>query len=393
MRWLARNGNHLGEGRETSAETERRLRSASRPLFQIVASPNGKGNLTLNGTDALLIQIEASDPVQAPAVTLPIKVSADELSTRSRLKAAVLFERQRIDRGRTKLRQKLRHQLARLRTLRFRTEQARDRLSEAVKYRTAFLARVPKEARRFLNVATGWTAKIVPWALLGTDTSLMVRPWGLYGEVDLPFVHPSPSVASLTMLARAALVSFAIVFGGRFVAGHLRAIVDELRPEHRTACLACDLGVIGVVVVALAGVAAAAAELQAALLQIVAGGSNVNVPTVLLFAIVAFMITVSFACGYFLNQPELRQAHRLEKRVKKCRKALDRAVSAENVQRGTVRSTLEELRGLDRQEKLLIEEQNAHAEAEVYVIKGANGPVFGFEFKDELEQKGGEKDV
>jgi hypothetical protein len=194
------------------------------------------------------------------------------------------------------------------------------------------------------------------------------------------------------MLLRAGLVSFGLIFGVRFAGGRLREIADQLRAKRPTAGLVCDAGVAGVVLLGAIALAIATSELQAALLQIVSGGSSVSVPTLLLFAICAYLITVSFACGYFLNEPELKEARLHEKRIKKARKGLAEVVSTENAQRGVVRSIREELRGLDRQEQLLIEEQTAHADEEVYILKVANGPVYGFEFGGEPDQKGGEKD-
>ncbi|MGD0272917.1 MAG: hypothetical protein ABSB96_04210 [Gaiellaceae bacterium] len=391
MSWLLSNKNADGSLRETSAETHRRIRTACRSLFRIDSSPNVIGTQQ-NGSDASLISIKAPDPVQAPAVTLPIKVTAEERATHSRFRAALLFERQRIDRERTTKRQLLGRQLARLRTLRFRKEQAHERLEKSESDRDTFVKNVPKPRQRFLNAPVARTMPLVPWALWGADTMIIARAWGLFGPVAVPFVRASGGMAALTMLLRAGLVSFGLIFGVRFAGSRLRDTVDQLRATRPKVGHACDASVAGAVIVAAIALAVATAEMQAALLQIVSGGSSVNVPTALLFAIVAFLITVSLACGYFLNEPELKEARVHEQRIKEGFTALDAAVSAEDDQRGDVRSTIEELRGLDRQEKLLIEEQKAHADEEVFTFKAANGPVYGFEFDNEPDQKDGEKD-
>jgi hypothetical protein len=390
MSWLPSSKNADGSLRETSVETHRRIRTACRSLFRIDSSPNGIGNQQ-NGSDASLISIKAPDPVQALAVTLPIKVTAEERATHSRFRAALLFERQRIDRERTTKRQLLGRQLARLRTLRFREEQAHERLEKSESDRDTFVKNVPKPRQRFLNAPVARTMPLVPWALWGADTMIIARAWGLFGPVAIPFISASGSMATLTALLRAGLVSFGLIFGVRFAGGRLRDTVDQLRDKPKVGHI-CDASVAGAVIVAAIALAVATAEMQAALLQIVSGGSSVNVPTALLFAIVAFLITVSLACGYFLNEPELKEARMHEQRIKEGFTALDAAVSAEDDQRGDVRSTIEELRGLDRQEKLLIEEQKAHADEEVFIFKAANGPVYGFEFDNEPDQKDGEKD-
>jgi len=158
MSWLLSNKNADGSLRETSAETHRRIRTACRSLFRIDSSPNVIGTQQ-NGSDASLISIKAPDPVQAPAVTLPIKVTAEERATHSRFRAALLFERQRIDRERTTKRQLLGRQLARLRTLRFRKEQAHERLEKSESDRDTFVKNVPKPRQRFLNAPVARTMR------------------------------------------------------------------------------------------------------------------------------------------------------------------------------------------------------------------------------------------
>jgi uncharacterized membrane protein YciS (DUF1049 family) len=380
MSLFRRNNNGESPLRETPTETQRRLGAATRALYWIVHLPSGNGAATANGANSSLIPITTPTPVQPAPVSLPLKTSAAELGIRARFEAAILHGRQAIDRKRTSLRQTLAHGLAKLRTLRFLVGQAHERLARAIKNQTDFLARVPEAKRRFLNSRVARTLPFVPWALWAADTMIIDRAWGLFGAVAIPFVAASTGVAALTMLLRAGLVSFGLIFGVRFAGGRLREVVDQVRAKNPKIGLVCDASVAGAVFVAAIGLAAATTQMQAALLRIVAGGSNVTVPIALLFAIVGFLITVSFACGYFLNEPELKEARLHEKRVKKAQKELNSAVSAENTQKGVVRSIIEELRGLDRQEQLLVKEQEAHADEEVYILKAQNGPVYGFEF-------------
>jgi hypothetical protein len=390
MNWPQHHNNGNGSLREAAADTQRRIRAACRSLFQLVNQPNGNGNQQNSG-DASSISIKAPDPAQAPAVKLPIKVTAEERATESRFRAALLFARQTIDRERTEKLQLLARQLARFRTLRFRSDRAREELEKAKSDRDTFIQNVQKPRQRYLNTPVARTMPFVPWTLWGADTMIIARAWGLFGPVAIPFIPASGSVATLTALLRAGLVSFGLIFGVRFAGGRLRDTVDQLRDKPKVGHI-CDASVAGAVVVAAIALAATTAEMQAALLQIVSGGSNVSVPTVLLFAIVAFLITVSLASGYFLNEPELKEARVHEKRVKVGLETLDAAISIEDEQRGVVRSTIEELRGLKRQEDLLIEEQKAHANEEIFTLKAANGPVYGFEFADERDPEEVEAD-
>jgi hypothetical protein len=316
-------------------------------------------------------------------------VTAAERGIRAWARAAILAARQKLDRKRTALRGTLAHEIAKLRTLRFRVEQARERLAEAFKDRAEFLERVPKARKRFLNSPAARAIKVVPWALCGADTMIIARAWGLYGPVAIPFVHPSVGMTALTSLLRAGLVSFGLIFGVRFAGGRIREAVDELRVSRPKVGSVVDVVVASSVLLAAFGLIYSTAHLQAALIQIVTGGTSVSVSWWLLLAISGFLAAVSLVCGYFLNEPELKEAHLHKKTVEKARKALDTAVSEENTQRGVVRSIREQLRGLDRQEQLLIDEQEAHADAEVYVLKKQNGLLYGFELADEPRGESG----
>jgi hypothetical protein len=221
----------------------------------------------------------------------------------------------------------------------------------------------------------------------------MSRPWGLFGPVPVPFVEASVALTDATQVLRAGLVSFAMVFGLRLVGGRLREAVDQVRGRVPAFGLLADTALVAVVVAGAVWLAGSTAQMQEALLRIQAGGTSLDLPGSVLYSIVAFMLAVSLACGYFLNEPEAEQARQWERRVKDTGMALATAVAAENSQKGIVRATRERLRGLDRQEQLVIDEQNAHTEHEVAEHKAANHLIYGLEMADQHDANDDDDDT
>jgi hypothetical protein len=176
-----------------------------------------------------------------------------------------------------------------------------------------------------------------------------------------------------------------MVFGGRLAGAKLREAIDELRDRQRMIGVLADGAVGGSVVAGALLLARATAQLQSALLEIQAGGTSIQLPTSVLLSIAGFLVVVSVACGYFLNEPEPEQAREHEQRVTDTKTAREAAVRAENTRKGAVRATCEQLRGLDRQEQLLIGEQEAHSDEEVFEHVRANPLVYGLEMAGRVE--------
>src|SRR5262249_41278906 len=149
--------------------------------------------------------------------------------------------------------------------------------------------------------------KFVPWALFAADTAFLSRAYGLFGDLPLPFPG-SVEVSNLTQILRAAAVSLGLVFGLRLVGAKFKDVVEELREHRPLLGVVCDAAVGGLVVAAAVRLIQSTAAMQQALLQIEAGGGSVHVPTSVLLGIVGFLGSVSLACGYFLNEPELDEA-------------------------------------------------------------------------------------
>jgi len=383
MNWLRRIFNKETPSRESSVGKQRRLGGARRFLYHVVQPGGGTAANQVDVETSSAITILPPTPVKPAPVKLPLKTTAAEREILARAKAAILHARQAIDRKRTRLRQELARALAKLCTLRFLVDQAADQLGDLVKKQAEFLERVPAAKRRFLATGNAWTLRLVPWTLWVADTLIIARAWGIFGAVALPFLPHSQNVAALTMLLRAGLVSFGLIFGVRLAGGRMRETLDQLRSNHSRAGHIFDIGVVMAVVAGAIGLAFATSELQAALIKIIGGSSNVSVPTGILLSIVIFLLTVSFVCGFFLNEPEPKEARLHVKRIRKARKQFRSAVTAENIQRGAVRSIREALRGVDRQEQLLIAEQEAHTDQEINILKAENGHLYGFEFGPE----------
>jgi F0F1-type ATP synthase membrane subunit b/b' len=120
--------------------------------------------------------------------------------------------------------------------------------------------------------------------------------------------------------------------------------------------------------------------MQEALLRIESGGTSVRVPTSVLFSIVAFLLSLSLAAGYFLNEPAPEQADEHDRRVAEATTTAREAAEAAAAQLGVVRATREELRSLDEEETLALAENQAHTDRRVYAHRAGNVPVYGLKF-------------
>ena len=381
--WLAR---------ETQAETVGRLVQAARPVYGIVgpaASANGNAATGAPGTvtDGSVIAIAAPAPVSPAPVSLPVRVTAAVLAIKAQGRAALGAARLGIDEERTRLRRRLARELARLLTCRWRTVHAQKLLTEALTARTEFLGRLSPEQARLIGRRVSRAVQLVPWALWLADTWIIARAWGLLGPAPVPFTSPSVGLTQFTSLARAGLVSYALIFGAGLVSGQLRGTVERLRARLPLVAGLVDLGIVLLVLGWALRLAVSTATMQAVLLEVESGGSNVSVPRSVLFSIVAFLITVSVACGYFLHEPERDQAHAHDKTVKTLGSGLETAVAAENTQRGKVWELRQQLHGLVRQEQLLTTEQDAHTDHTVYVHKQNNPYMYGLELPDPTAAK------
>jgi hypothetical protein len=365
--------------RETAEQTVQRFKAASRPLFDLVGG-------AASAVASKLVKVNDPKPVDAPPVKLPVRATAAELGIRAKGRATEKAIGQDVDKQRTYLLGRHAGEVAEFSTRRDARTQAELEVEEAEQEGAAFMERVPAWRRWMLSRRTGRAMRLVPWALWLADTSIMARPWGVYGSVPVPFVHPSTSISSATSLLRAAMVSFGLIFGVRLAGNRLRDSIERLRVRDERIGLFADALIIGVLLFFAVKLAMSTAQMQAAMIAVVTGGTTVTVPTSALFSIVAFLMAVSLACGYFLNESEIDQAKANDERVAAKRDARAAAVSAENGKRGEVRGIREQLRGLDRQEQLLVAEQAAHNEEEVFLLKEANTPLYGVDLAHELDR-------
>lgn len=367
--------------RETAAQTAARLKAAGRALYVVVDE-------NLDKVEVRQLRVREPKPVDPPAVTLPVIETAAERGIKASGEAVEKAIGQDVEEKRTSLKVKLAKALSEFATSRFRRSQAEVVVAEAEKERDAFMERVPANRRWRLGKKAGAPMRMVPWALWAADTTIMARPWGIFGGVPIPFSH-SQDLSSATLLVRAMLVSFVVVFGLRLIGNRLRDAADRARLGSEPSGHAVDLLVIALVAFFAFRLAEGTAQMQAAMVAVVTGGTSVSVPTSALLSIVAFLMAVSLACGYFLNEAEIDQAQTNEERVTLARSALAEAVGAENAQRGEVRSVREQLRGLDRLEVLLVAEQQAHTDQEVEQLKENNQHLYGIDVAAPAGKAGG----
>ena len=369
--------------RETATQTAARIKAAGRALYVVVDE-------NLEKVELRQLRVREPHPVDAPGVTLPVNETAAERGIKSSGEAVEKAIGQDVEEQRTDLKVKRAKARSAFWTARSRRSQAEVVVAEAEKERDAFMERVPANRRWRLGKKAGLPMRLVPWALWAADTTIMARPWGIFGGVPIPFAH-SHDLSSATLLVRAMLVSFGLIFGLRLIGNRLRDIADRARLASERSGHAVDLLVIALVAFFAFRLAEGTAQMQAAMVAVVTGGTSVSVPTSALLSIVAFLMAVSLACGYFLNESEIEQAQANDKRVMDARSALAEAVGMENDQRGEVRSLREQLRGLDRMEALLVAEQQAHTNQEVEQLKENNQHLYGIDVAASAGKNNGTK--
>lgn len=355
--------------RETSEETAARLKEAGQPVCDVVDE-------NLAPAASRRVRVFQAEPVKAPPLVFPVRETAAEQGIKSDGRATEAAVRQDVETSRVELLKTLAAARARRLMTRSHRAQAELAVTEAEKERDTFMERVPAWRRWRLGRKPGRVMAWVPWALWVADTTIMARPWGVFGSVPLPFVQSVDS-SRAGQLVRAASVSLALVFGMRFAGGRLRDVADRERLQKERVGSAIDLSVIGMVVAFGVMLAQATAEMQASTVDVLAGGTGVTVPVASLASIVLFMMALSFAFGYFLNEVEVEQAQANETRVIEARAALAEAVAAETVAWGEVRSLRDELASLARREQLEVDEQKAHNDTEVAAHKNTNQHVYG----------------
>jgi hypothetical protein len=355
--------------RETAEEAAERLKEAGQPVCDVVDE-------NLAPVASRRVRVFQPEPAKAPPLVLPVTETAAEQGIKSKGRATDAAVRQDVETSRVELLKKLAAARARRLAARSGRVQAELVVAEAVKERDAFMERVPAWRRWRLGRKPGRVMGLVPWALWVADTTVMARPWSVFGSIPLPYAHSIDSSRS-GQLVRAATVSLGFVFGFRFVGGRLRDLADRERLQKERVGNAIDLLVIGVVVASGVMVAGATAKMQAATVNVLAGGTGVTVPLGSLKWIVFFMFALSFAFGYFLHEVEVEQAQTNAADVVKARAALAEAVAAETVAWGEVHELRDELTSLSRREQLEVDEQKAHNDTEVAAHKNTNQHVYG----------------
>jgi hypothetical protein len=361
-----------GLSRLTAQQTRQRLDQDATPRYALL---DEKGQPVKNG---LTIPVKALSPLVPAPISLPVKLTEVELEIRAEGAATGFAIQSEYELVRQALGVRLAGERAEKLVRQARRQEAIDVLGSERAARDAFVEGLPRRLRRQVRRKLNRLFKWVPWALWGADVTIISRAYGLLGPLPLPF-HASVSVTNLTEVARAALISFGLVFGLRLVGGKLKEAVDELRERRSWVGPAADSVVAGLVVVGAVALARSTSQMQAALLQLEAGGSNLHLPTSVLFSIGAFLASVSLACGYFLNEPELEHAADHDRRVKDAEKTHGQAQDAFHGQLGIVRATREELRSIDRQEALALRENDAHTDRRVHAHKAGNVPLYGLE--------------
>lgn len=365
--------NNIGKAArpESAAETQARLKSAGQPIYELVDEKH-------ESIASRLVRVLRPDPANAPPLELPITESAAEQGIKAKGRATEAGVRQDVETSRVELLTQRAEALGRLVAARFRRSQAEVLVAEAERERDAFMERVPGWRRFRLGRVAGRLMKVAPWLLVVADTTIMARPWGVFGSVPLPFVH-SADANKAGQLVRAGAVSFALVFGMRLAGAKLRDLADRERLLNERVGNLVDLLVLVVAIGSAVMLAQATAKMQAATVDVLTGGTGVSVPLSSLTSVVLFMMAMSFVFGYFLNEAEIEQAAINETRVTEARAWLAEAVAAESVVRAEVRSLREQLKSLDRRERHEVDEQKAHTDVEVAVHKDGNKHLYGID--------------
>ena len=227
--------------------------------------------------------------------------------------------------------------------------------------REGVVAGLSGRLRRRVGQPVSRVSKLTPWAMWVADTLMIANAYGVFGAVALPFPD-SLYVGNATQLMRAAMVSFALVFGLRMVGSKLRDIAEELRESRPLAAIVLDGSIVLVVVGAGVMLALSAAQLQAGFLGVAAGGSVVHLPTSVLFWIVAFLGAVSFAAGYLGNEPAIARIAGFDTLIETTRIELNTIGAQLARQLGVVRGWRARLKAIDERERLEIIEQHEHSE-------------------------------
>jgi len=366
------NGKGGGLSRLTPQQTRQRLDQDATPRYTLF---DDKDQSVKNG---IRVPVKTLAPLSPAPISLPVTLTEMELEIRAEGAATGFAIQSEYELVRKALVVRVAGERAEKLVREARRQQTRELLTSERAAREEFLNALPRRLRRLVRRRLNRLFKWVPWALWGADVTIISRAYGLLGPLPLPF-HASISVTNVTQVLRAALISFGLVFGLRLVGGNLKEAVDELRERRAWIGLLGDSVVGGLVVVGAVALARSTSQMQAALLQLQAGGSNLHLPTSVLFSIGAFLAAVSFACGYFLSEPELEQAADHDRRVEEAEKAYGQARDAFHAQLGVVRAIREELHSLDRQEALALEENDAHTDRRVHAHKAGNIPLYGLE--------------
>jgi len=363
------NGGGGGTVRLTPEQTEQRLEKDAGPLFSFVDADG-------NTVESSSLLVTVPEPVAPASVTLPLRYTARELEIRADGEATAFSIQRDYQLKRGGLRARLAHERALLLRWWRRRSETKKQLEREHDARAAFLKSLAPRVRRVLKRRWGRLVRWVPWAMWGADTMFLSRAYGLFGAVPLPF-SPSVAVTNVTQILRAGLVSFGLVFGVRLLGAKLRDLVEELRERHATIGLIADASVGALVFLGAIRLAESTAQIQQTLLQIEAGGSNLQLPTSVLFSIVAFLASVSLACGYYLNEPEIDQAADHDRRVERAQAAYEQAAEAYETQLGVVRATREQLRSLDEEETYELAENAAHTDRRVRAVHHGNIVLYG----------------
>jgi len=367
-----KNGNGAVPRRLTPEETQVLFEGDRASLFTVVDA-NGQPV-----TDSVGVRVTVPIPATPALVSLPVSCTAAEMEIRAEGEAIAFSIQLGYQEKRHDLERRLAEDRAALLSCRGRQTRAEQDLEWELAEREAFLNALPRRCRRLLRRKGGRLPRLVPWAVWLADTMVISRAWGLLGPLPLPF-HASVSVTNATQVVRAALVSFGLVFGARLVGGKLRELAENLRERWSLLGVACDAGVGALVLASAVKLALATAQMQEALLQIEAGGTSVHLPTSVLFSIVGFLVSVSLAAGYYLNEPAPEQAEDHDRRVAEARAAAVEPADEAARQLGAVRATREELNSLDEEETLALAENEAHTDRRVYAHRAGNVPIYGLE--------------
>ena len=329
--------------------------------------------------DPVQIPVQARKPIPAASVAAPVSSSAKLGEIRSEgaaTAAAISFAH--VD-PRAEAKAKRGASQARLARLRRRRQTNEQEITTTETERAAVIADLPGRLRRRIGQRPSRVARATPWAMFGADVSLMANPYGIFGPIALPF-PASTYVGNTTQLLRAVFVAFGFTFGLKMVGAKCRDLSEELRERWLAAGMAADALVIGVIVVSAALLATAAARLQAAFLAIATGGTTVTVPASTLLAIVVFLGAVSFASGFFGNEPELERIAAFDAQLSCLRHERETVDDLVALELGKLRELRAQERAVDDRERLDLDEQARHTDRNAYAHLGTDTSMYGVEF-------------